>query len=173
MKKSELLKFIEDEVGQIVKSEKSKKPDLKKEAKKDIGLQEVDFDDTMFQKLDESKKLNKMKKINLEELKKLINETLEVEKAIPQDFELDVQDGELEVEKEDEPFAFDKEKMPNLSDALMFLKKYYIIYPKLYFEKKNYKHTSKGEELSDVLEKIENLVKKALDIVEPIKTKEQ
>lgn len=114
-----------------------------------------------------------MKKITLEELKKLINETLEVEKAIPQDFDLDVDVENEGVEEDNEPFAFDKEKMPNLSDALMFLKKYYIVYPKLYFEKKHYKHTTKGEELSDVLEKIENLVKKALDIVEPIKTKEQ
>ena len=62
--------------------------------------------------------------------------------------------------------------MPSLNEALMCLKKYYIIYPKLYFEKKNYKHTEKGEELSDTLEKIENLVKKALDIVDPIKTKD-
>jgi hypothetical protein len=60
MKKSDLLKFIEDEVGQIVKSEKSKKTDLKKETKKDSGLQEVDFDDTMFQKLDESRILLQM-----------------------------------------------------------------------------------------------------------------
>ena len=60
MKKSDLLKFIEDEVGQIVKSEKSKKTDLKKETKKDTGLQETDFDDAMFQRLDESRILLKM-----------------------------------------------------------------------------------------------------------------
>lgn len=115
-----------------------------------------------------------MKKITLEELKKLINETLEVEKAIPQDTDtgFEIEDDETEVVSEEEPFAFDKEKMPSLNEALMCLKKYYIIYPKLYFEKKNYKHTEKGEELSDTLEKIESLVKKALDIVEPIKTKD-
>ena len=54
----------------------------------------------------------------------------------------------------------------------MCLKKYFVIYPNLYLEKQNYKHTEKGKELSDTLEKIDNLVKKALDIVDPIKTKD-
>ena len=51
-----------------------------------------------------------MKKITLEELKKLINETLEVEKAIPQDTGFEIEDDETQIEVEDEPFAFDKEK---------------------------------------------------------------
>lgn len=88
MKKSELLKFIEDEVGQIVKSEKSKKPDLKKETKKDIGLQEIDFDDTMFQKLDEARILLKM----------LLKESIEY-KIYHNSFSSAVQEAESYAEK--------------------------------------------------------------------------
>jgi hypothetical protein len=60
MKKTELLKFIEDEVNQIVKSEKSKPAAKKTEPAKPKELKEEDFDEVMFKRVNESKNIRKI-----------------------------------------------------------------------------------------------------------------
>lgn len=60
MKKTELLKFIEDEVNQIVKSEKSKPATKKTEPAKPKELKEEDFDEVMFKRVNESKNIRKI-----------------------------------------------------------------------------------------------------------------
>lgn len=57
MKKSELLKFIEDEVNQVVKSEKSKPVPKKQAPEKPKELKEEDFDEVMFKKVNESENI--------------------------------------------------------------------------------------------------------------------
>lgn len=168
MKKSDLLKFIEDEVNQVVKSEKSKPAPKKPAPAKPKELKEEDFDEVMFKKVNESseektKNINKNnmeKKLNLKELKSLIKETLETNEV-----------KAVKTKPEDEKLSFDKEKLPNLHQTLSLLKKYYVLYPNLDLETRKLTHTAKGEQLSKLLDKIQNLTKKALDIAEPIKTK--
>lgn len=163
MKKSELLKFIEDEVNQVVKSEKSKPVPKKQAPEKPKELKEEDFDEVMFKKVNESKekksnnKSNMEKKLNLDELKKLIKEAIET--------------NEVKAKPEGDKISFDKEKLPNLHQTLSLLKKYYVLYPNLDLETRKLTHTAKGEQLSKLLDKIQNLTRKALDIAEPIKTK--
>ncbi len=60
MKKTELLKFIEDEVSQIVKTEKSKPAAKKSEPAKPKELKEEDFDEVMFKKINENKRIRKI-----------------------------------------------------------------------------------------------------------------
>jgi hypothetical protein len=99
------------------------------------------------------------KKLKLEDLRGLIKEALQTNevKSKPVDAE--------------EKISFDKEKLPNLHQTLSLLKKYYVLYPNLDLETRKLTHTAKGEQLSKLLDKIQNLTKKALDIAEPIKTK--
>jgi hypothetical protein len=167
MKKSELLKFIEDEVNQVVKSEKSKPAPKKQAPVKPKELKEEDFDEVMFKKVNESsekiKKINKSnmeKKLNLDELKKLIKEAIETNEV-----------KAVKAKPKEDKISFDKEKLPNLHQTLSLLKKYYVLYPNLDLETRKLTHTAKGEQLSKLLDKIQSLTKKALDIAEPIKTK--
>lgn len=99
------------------------------------------------------------KKLKLEDLKSLIKETLNTNEA---KIKSDSSQGKI---------SFDKEKLPNLNQAFSLLKKYYVMYPNLDLETRKLTHTSKGEQLSKLLDKIQTLTKKALDIAEPIKTK--
>lgn len=60
MKKTELLKFIENEVNQVVKTEKPKPATKKSEPQKPKELKEEDFDEVMFKKIDENKRIRKI-----------------------------------------------------------------------------------------------------------------
>jgi len=60
MKKSDLLKFIEDEVNQVVKTEKSKPEPKKPAPAKPKELKEEDFDEVMFKRISESKNIRKI-----------------------------------------------------------------------------------------------------------------
>jgi hypothetical protein len=102
------------------------------------------------------------KKLKLEDLKSLIKEALQTNEVKSK--------SEKEVGVEGK-ISFDKEKLPNLHQTFSLLKKYYVLYPNLDLETRKLTHTAKGEQLSKLLDKIQNLTKKALDIVEPIKTK--
>ena len=81
MKRADLIKFIEDEINQVVKSEKSKPSKTqKKQASKELN--EEDFDEVIFRKINESINKHNMKKLDLEGLKGLIKETLNESKGI-------------------------------------------------------------------------------------------
>ena len=87
-----------------------------------------------------------MKKLDLEGLKGLIKETLEPKQK-----------------KED--------SMPaSLKSIVSLLKKYRFNYLQMDLETRSLTHTTKGEELSKILKKIDDLAEKAMDIAQPIKT---
>ena len=89
-----------------------------------------------------------MKKLNLNDLKLLIKETLDVQEA-----------------KKDTSIP------ESLKQIVSLLKKYRFNYLKVDLETRGLTHTNRGEELSKILKKIDDLANKALDIAQPIKIK--
>jgi hypothetical protein len=87
MKRTDLIKFIEDEVNQVVKSEKSKSSKTqKKQAPKELN--EEDFDEVMFKKINESINRNNIENLSLDNLRGLIKKVLSESTSVKKNYEI-------------------------------------------------------------------------------------